>query len=102
MLEEADVEHHLSPRFQICPGGDNGEFTDASTGDQIANNGTLCMKFIDTKQEESIDLGVAWPYDELDPNECIVSTDLKDAGVRKGSTIRISIGWTDYWNNMAT
>ena len=36
-------------------------FTNAQ-GTQIAPNGTMCLKFIDTKQEEKIDLGVGWPF----------------------------------------
>ena len=53
-------------------------------GEQIVSNGTMCLKWIDTEQEKKINLGVSWPYEKLEPYECIVSSDLKDNGVKKG------------------
>ena len=34
----------------------------------------MCFKWIDTEQEKEINVGVSWPYDKLEPNECLVSS----------------------------
>ena len=57
----------------MCPSDDQMMFTNAEGG-QLTSNGTMCLKFIDTKQEKKIDLGVGWPYEALDPYQCIISS----------------------------
>lgn len=73
-------------------------FSDAS-GTQLVTNGTMCMKFIDTEQEKEIDLGVSWPYEKLEPGECIISADFDDE-VKVGDKVQILISWTNFWNNL--
>ena len=41
--------------------------------DLLAPNGTMCLKFIDTEKEKEIELGMSWPYEKLEPHECLIS-----------------------------
>ena len=45
----------------------------------------MCLKWLDTELERKINLGVSWPYDKLQPYECLVSADLGELGVEKGA-----------------
>ena len=53
------------------------QFTD-SGGEEIAPNGTMCLKMIDTEQEKKIDVGVSWPFEKLKKGECIISSDFEE------------------------
>ena len=48
VLDEHNVEHHISPRYQMCPFANQMQFTDTE-GIELASNGTMCIKFIDTE-----------------------------------------------------
>ena len=72
VLNEHKVEHHLAPRVQMCPNGDKIMFSDYK-GEILQANGTMCLKFIDTDQERKIDAGISWPYEKLEPYECLIS-----------------------------
>lgn len=61
----------------MCPLTDQMQFTD-SDGEEIAPNGTMCLKMIDTEQEKKIDAGVSWPFEKLKKGECIISSDFKE------------------------
>ena len=41
------------------------QFTD-SAGVELAVNGTMCLKMIDTDQEKKIEAGVNWPFEKLE------------------------------------
>ena len=47
--------------------------TNAEDGELLAADGTMCLKFIDTEQEKKIDVGVSWPYEKLEPGECLIA-----------------------------
>ena len=36
----------------------------------------LCFKWLDTELEKKIDLGVSWPFQKLNPLECIIMGEL--------------------------
>ena len=36
----------------------------------------LCFKWLDTEAEEGINLGVAWPFEKLNPYDCVISSTL--------------------------
>ena len=74
-------------------------FTDMD-GTQLATNGTMCLKFIDTAQEKKIDVGVSWPFEALKKGECIISSDFKSQGIAVGDKVQLTISWTDFWNNI--
>ena len=99
LLEENDVEHYISPRYQSCPPGDAMQFTDAS-GAYLAANGTMCLKFIDSDKEKEINVGVSWPYDKMKKGECIIADDFALKGVNVGDIVTIKVQWEGYWNNM--
>ena len=70
-------------------------------GSDLASNGTMCIKWLDTEQEKNIDVGVGWPYDKLGPYECLIpSTFASSAGVVNGDKIVINIAWSGFWNNL--
>ena len=58
------------------------------------------LKFIDTDQERSIDLGVSWPFSKLAPSECIISADFSSKGISVGDEVFFELSWTDFWNNL--
>ena len=68
--------------------------------EDIASNGTMCLKFIDTDQEKAIDLGVGWPYEKLEPYECLISSAFSMEGVLKGDKIVITVSMTSFWMNL--
>ena len=70
LLQENEIEHHLSPRYEICP----VDFKDTD-GNDLAPPDTMCLKFIDTDQEREIGVGVMWPYEKLQLGECLISSD---------------------------
>ena len=97
VLNKNNVEHYLSPRYQICPfEGGGGNLFD-SQGTELAKNGTMCLKFIDTEQEKAISLGVSWPYEKLGPNECLLSSVFAAQGVKIGDKVIMSIYEEAYW-----
>ena len=55
-------------------------------GVDFAKNGTMCIKWLDTEQEKAIDVGVSWPYNKLEPYECLISSAfaLEAGGIEKG------------------
>lgn len=61
----------------------------------------MCMKWLDTDQEKKIDVGVSWPYDKLEPYECLISSDFTSRGVVVGDKIIVNLLKTDFWNSMA-
>ena len=99
-MEENKVEAYLSPRQQICPPTISMEFTD-SEGEKLAQDGTMCLKMIDTKQEKKIDAGVSWPFEKLEKGECIIASDFKEQGVSVGDKVYINMYWINFWNNVA-
>ena len=68
-------------------------------GKEIAANGTMCLKMIDTDQEKKIDAGVSWPYKKLDYGECILPSDFHHS-VKVGDRVFINIVWSGFWNNV--
>ena len=61
----------------------------------------MCLKWLDTVQEKSINVGFSWPYDKLEPYECLISDDFAvSAGVASGDQIVISVSWSAFWNNL--
>ena len=56
----------------MCPPGKAMMFSDYK-GDLLAPNGTMCLKFIDSEKEKEIELGMSWPYEKLEPYECLIS-----------------------------
>ena len=71
-MEEANVEHYLSPRYQMCPYREQMNLKNTQ-GTQLVENGTMCLKWLDTEQEKAINVGVSWPYEKLEQYECLVS-----------------------------
>lgn len=63
-----DDEFNLAPRFQ------------ASSG----NKGLVC--FIDLEQEKAINVGVDWPYPDLQPDECLMTSDYRELGYEVGQS----------------
>ena len=99
-MEEANVEHYLSPRYQMCPWKNQMNVKNVQ-GTQLASNGTMCLKWLDTEQEKSINVGVSWPFDKLEPYECLISDDFaSSAGIVSGDQIVISVAMTNFWNNL--
>ena len=47
----------------------------------------MCLKFIDTEQEKKINVGVKWPYERLEKNECIISSSFAKKGVSVGDEV---------------
>ena len=72
-MKENEVEAYLSPRYQLCPPEKQMIFKD-SEGEELAKEGTICLKMIDTKREREIAVGVGWPYKKLAYGECIISS----------------------------
>lgn len=99
ILEENHVEHHLSPRIQMCPPGKKIMFSDFR-GDLLAPNGTMCLKFIDSEKERAIEVGVSWPYPKLEPYECLISDEFYQQGVNIGDKVSITLSWTQFWQNL--
>ena len=100
-LNEANVEHHLSPRYQMCPYYEDQINIYNTEGTQLVDGGTMCLKWLDTDQEKAINVGVSWPYDKLEPYECLVSVEFAaSAGVVSGDQIVISVGWSAFWMNL--
>ena len=50
----------------------------------MAADGTMCLKIFDTEQEKKIDVGVSWPFEKLGPDECIISEDFANVGIKVG------------------
>ena len=96
LLEENEIEHHLSPRYEICP----VDFTDAN-GNDLAPSNSMCLKFIDTEQEKEIGVGVTWPYEKLQLGECLISSDFERYGVSVGDKVHASVSWIAFWNLIA-
>ena len=70
-------------------------------GNDLATNGTMCIKWLDTEQEKAIDVGVSWPYDALEQYHCLVAdTFASSAGLVKGDKIIINVAWSGFWNNI--
>ena len=100
VLDEHDIDHNISPRYQACPKHDAIMFKDAE-GNYLAPNGTMCLKFIDTDQEKKIDLGVSWPYEALEPYECLISDDFASSGgVKVGDYVSITLIWDNFFNGL--
>ena len=85
----------------MCPPDDMLMLSDFK-GELLAQNGTMCLKFIDTDQERKIDVGMTWPYEKLKPYECLISDEFYEQGVTLGDKITITLSWTDFWQNMRT
>ena len=66
------MEHYLSPRYQMCPYREQMNLKNTQ-GTQLVENGTMCLKWLDTEQEKAINVGVSWPYEKLEQYECLVS-----------------------------
>ena len=97
-IEENNVKANLSPRQQLCPKDDLMQFTDQD-GNELAKNGTMCLKMIDTDQEKKIDAGVSWPYKKLEYGECIIPHDFHKT-LKVGDKVFININWSGIWNNL--
>ena len=97
VLEENGVEHHLSPRFQICPDGNAIRLSD-DQAKKLVPDGTMCLKFFDTKQEKKIEAGVGWPFEKLEPYECLISSDFGLLGVKAGDKVTINLIMDEWWN----
>ena len=66
-----------------------------SNGEQLVANGTMCLKLFDTEMEKEIAVGVNWPYDTLNKDECIISKTLSsDFGIQVGDIVQLRILWT--------
>ena len=49
--------------------------------------------FLDLERERNIALGLAWPYPEIGPGECILTDDLKTLyGLEVGDVSSLSFG----------
>ena len=62
----------------------------------------MCLKFIDSEKEKDIGVGVSWPYEKLEKNECLIASDFALKGVSVGDEVRIIVQWSNYWNNLRT
>lgn len=59
----------------------------------------MCLKFIDTEQEKDIDVGVSWPYEKLEPYECLIAQEFADEkGVAVGDSVTIWMQTSNYFN----
>ena len=72
----------------------------AENGTKLVDDDTMCMMFIDSDREAEIDLGVGWPFDKLEKDECIIASTFKKKGVKKGDTILITFKTVNYWQTM--
>ena len=99
VLDENSVEHYISPRYQMCPIGDMMQVMN-SEGIEIAQNGTMCIKFMDTEQEKAIDLGVGWPYSAMEPYECMIATEFQKKAIKVGEKVKIKVVMGCYWQLM--
>ena len=76
-----------------------GYMTVALEGELLGSN--MCLKFIDTDQEKKIDVGVSWPYEKLEPGECLIAAgDWPYQTIEIGDKVEIEINWTAYFINM--
>ena len=48
---------------------------------------TMCLKFIDSEQERKIGVGVHWPFEKLEKNECIISSNFASKGIKVGDVV---------------
>ena len=71
-----------------------------SEGTEIAQNGTMCLKFMDTEKEKEIDLGVGWPYTAMEPYECMISSEFLNKAIKVGDKVKIKVIWSGYWQVM--
>lgn len=61
----------------------------------------MCLYMIDTEKEKSIELGISWPYDKLEPYECIISEEYgSQYSLAEGDELVFTIGMTDLWNTL--
>lgn len=60
----------------------------------------MCMKWLDTEKEKAIKVGTSWPYEKLNPYECVIADKFSSMGVSVGSKIHISLRTADLYNNM--
>ena len=47
----------------------------------------MCLKFIDSEQERKIGVGVDWPFEKLEKNECIISSNFASKGINVGDVV---------------
>ena len=60
----------------------------------------MCLKFIDTEKERDIEVGLSWPYQKLEPYECLISDEFYQKGVIHGDKINITLSMTNFWQNL--
>ena len=72
-----------------------------ASGEKLASDGTMGVKFIDTEQEKKIDAGVSWPFNKLKQDECIINAKFASKNVNVGDqvTVRI-INDKAFWDNI--
>ena len=84
----------------MCPFGNQMNVRNLD-GTDLAPSGTMCLKWLDTEQEKAINVGVSWPYEKLEPYDCIVSSTFATlGGVSVGDQIEVNVAWTYMWLNL--
>ena len=64
--------------------------------------GTNSLYFVDLEREKEINIGVNWEWDDLGPDECIVSHDYKKKyHVHKGDVITFAANYRDTFRTLA-
>ena len=61
-----------------------------------------CLGFIDTEREKEISIGVDYPFDPLEPGECLVPTDYKDEGIKINDTVTLNFEMGNLLRAMTT
>lgn len=101
VMDKDGVEHYLAPRYQMCPVSYQ-MYVGNLQGSQLAPNGTMCLKWLDTDKEKEIGVGVSWPYEKLSPFECLISETFgRESGLKKGDQFVISVYWGPIWPILA-
>ena len=96
VMAENNVETNISPRFSFCVPGLS--MKDADEGEPLVADGTMCVLFIDTEQEKKIDVGVSWPFEKLEPGECLISAAFQTIEI--GDKLNIAMNYTNLFINM--
>ena len=43
---------------------------------------------------------MSWPYEKLQPYECLISDEFYQQGVTLGDKLTISLSWNNFWQNL--
>ena len=69
----------ISPRSKFCDEGNPNNlyitYNDIKTKGDHALGYNFCLMFFDTQIEKRNELGLAWPYEPLADNQCLLSSD---------------------------